>query len=157
MVSTTFNSYLHTVDADSAALMLQLQLEDINCLFNASKGKARVGEVSDQEVALQLCQEDIEASMGILQDRQMSQSIIHAQQTDRHILSELAEQEELAANDRNLAYRLDGRRPEPKPSDCRPSQEEPVDEVDGAARLKGLCREILCGRSRFCNFGRPNA
>ncbi|KAK8156557.1 hypothetical protein BKA80DRAFT_337170 [Phyllosticta citrichinensis] len=156
MVSTTFNSYLHTVDADSAALMLQLQLEDINCLFNASKGKARVGEVSDQEVALQLCQEDIEASMGILQDRQMSQSIIHAQQTDRHILSELAEQEELAANDRNLAYRLDGRRPEPKPSDCRPSQEEPVDE-ELLAKLMALhssaqgARKLASKSSRSCS------
>ncbi|KAK7528013.1 uncharacterized protein IWZ02DRAFT_142882 [Phyllosticta citriasiana] len=137
MASATFASYLHTVDVDSAALILQLQLDDIDSLVSASKRKGRMGEINDQEIALRLCHEDLEASMGILQDRKMLKSIVHAQQTDHHVLSELAGQEELAANDRDLACRLDGRPTAPKPFDFRSTEKGSLD-TELLAKLAAL-------------------
>lgn len=98
------------MDDQSAALILQLQIEDIATIFAASKGKRRASEaLNDQEYALQLCQQELETTMAILNDRVMGQSISRAVQEDRHILAREAETEATIAQDRRLACQLEGR------------------------------------------------
>ncbi|KAL1619552.1 hypothetical protein SLS56_010046 [Neofusicoccum ribis] len=99
------------MDDQSAALILQLQLEDISSILASAKGKGRAGDApaNGQEYALRLTQQELEAGVAILNDRAMGQSIARAVQADRHILAREAEAEEAAARDRRLACEMDGR------------------------------------------------
>lgn len=98
------------MDEQSAALVLQLQLEDIANIFATAKGKGRADDSStadDAAYALQLHQQDLEASMAILDDRKMCQSIARAVQDDQHILAREAEAEAIAVQDRRLAHQME--------------------------------------------------
>ncbi|KAL1614980.1 hypothetical protein SLS54_009321 [Diplodia seriata] len=99
------------MDDQSAALVMQLQLEDIANIFATAKGKGRAddsGAADDQAYALRLAQQDLEATMAVLDDRKMSQSIARAVHADQHILAREAEAEAVAARDRRLAHQMDG-------------------------------------------------
>ncbi|KAF4537569.1 Zinc finger RING/FYVE/PHD-type protein [Lasiodiplodia theobromae] len=98
------------MDEQSAALVLQLQLEDIATIFATAKGKGRADDstADDAAYALRLHQQDLEASMVILEDRKMCQSIARAVQDDQHILAREAEAEAVAVRDRRLAHQMDG-------------------------------------------------
>ncbi|KAF4307846.1 Zinc finger RING/FYVE/PHD-type protein [Botryosphaeria dothidea] len=104
------NVLIGAMDDQSAALILQLQIEDIATIFAASQGKRRASEaLNDHEYALQLCQQELETTMTILNDRVMGQSISRAVQEDRHILAREAETEVTIAQNRRLACQLEGR------------------------------------------------
>lgn len=108
--SLTTNALFGAMDDQSAALIVQLQLEDIATIFATSKGKRRASEaLNDQEYALQLCRQDLETNMVTLTDRAMGQSIARAVQEDRHILAREAEIEATVARDHRLACELEGR------------------------------------------------
>lgn len=98
-----------TMDEQSAALVLQLQLEDIANIFATAKGKGRADDstADDAAYALQLHQQELETSMVILEDRKMCQSIARAVQDDQHILAREAEAEAVAVRDRRLAHQME--------------------------------------------------
>ncbi|KAL8643787.1 MAG: hypothetical protein Q9226_008120, partial [Calogaya cf. arnoldii] len=60
---------LQDVDDASAALILQLQREDVEELQRLSKGKHREDEVSDADLAIELFQQDLQETSAVLSDR----------------------------------------------------------------------------------------
>ncbi|KAE9378173.1 hypothetical protein N431DRAFT_174373 [Stipitochalara longipes BDJ] len=98
------------MDIRSAALILQLQLEESNEVFESfeSKGKGREGVLSDSQVAFQMYKENMEHNISIVADRKMSSSIAQACQMDGDVLVESLSQEQAAAGDRDFACRLGG-------------------------------------------------
>lgn len=98
------------MDDASAALAIQLQIQDIQQLSEAygTKGKGREGELSDSQLSINLYREDLQRNASILTDRQMIRSIARACQTDGEILTTSLSQEETATSDRRTACRLGG-------------------------------------------------
>lgn len=117
---------LEGMDDATAALLLQLQLEDIDEYIGniREKGKSREGEVSDIELALQLEKEELQRNATILSDREMTKSIARAVVADAPVLGEAARGELDAAADRAIALRLAGGNPLQLP----PAQGNHVDE-----------------------------
>ncbi len=98
------------VDSETAALILQLQIEDSDELFSSCerKGKGREGVVSDTQLALQYYIGDLERHAIVVADRQMARSIAQACHTDGRILASAFSQEQCAIRDRHVALRLGG-------------------------------------------------
>ncbi|QMW33268.1 hypothetical protein G4B84_008699 [Aspergillus flavus NRRL3357] len=91
------------VDQSTADLIVQLQLEDAGCYFESSKGKSR--EPTDEELAFQLQNEELESVSQFLLDRRMAMSFAAAVQADGNILDDSVLEEENAVKDRNIACR----------------------------------------------------
>ncbi|TKA66135.1 hypothetical protein B0A49_07074 [Cryomyces minteri] len=60
---------LDNLDEQTAALALQLQLEDVDALLQLSQENPHEGEVSDADVALQLYKQELEDSIRRISDR----------------------------------------------------------------------------------------
>ncbi|KAK8243532.1 IBR finger domain protein [Phyllosticta capitalensis] len=108
MATATLYSHIQSVDARSASLIVQLQLDDIGDVISKFKGKGRAGNVVDQEYAFQICREDLEAWQSTLKDQLMGLSILEAQEADREVIQAALREEELAQSDRRLAAQLEG-------------------------------------------------
>ena len=110
------------VDADdaTAALILKLQTDDLVELASQNKGKGREDELSDAELAFDLYKEEVEERDRVRADRCMARSVMQAVIFDASILSESANEEHAASQDRALALRLSGNSstttPAPNPS-----------------------------------------
>ena len=98
----------HEVDDATAALILQLQSEDIEGLLSVKKGKGRDGDMSDADLALTTYQQEIKERDTILADRSMGRSLTRAVVSDAALLDELRVDENAAARDRALAHSLAG-------------------------------------------------
>ncbi len=98
------------MDFGTATLILQLQLEDSNELFESfeGKGKGREGVLSDSQIAFQMFKEDLERTSAIVADRKMSTSIARACVVDGDVIVESLSQEQAAAGDRDVACALGG-------------------------------------------------
>jgi hypothetical protein len=83
------------MDELSAALIIQLQIQDSQRLYEVceGKGKGRKGELSDAQLAADLYREDLEQYAAILADRQMTRSIARACQTYGNLLTTSLSQE----------------------------------------------------------------
>ena len=57
------------IDGASAAIILRIQLEDINCLSEEAGGSEPAGETSDSSIALQILNTDLERNTSIPLDR----------------------------------------------------------------------------------------
>lgn len=71
-------------DQATADLIIQLQLEDIGLHAQYSKGKS--GDPTDEELAFQLQNVDLESMSQLLFDRRMAMSFATAVQSDAQIL-----------------------------------------------------------------------
>lgn len=109
MAVTAANS-LDVVDDVTADLIIQLQLEDIERINSACKGKAREGDQSDAEHALCLYKRELEVIGLTVSDRRMTRSIARAVQTDGIVLAECQSQETRAVRDRHIATEMSGER-----------------------------------------------
>lgn len=98
----------YELDDATAALMLQVQSEDIDELLSAKKGKGREGDISDADLALAIYQGELQEMDTILADRSMGRSLTRAVITDAAILNESVVEENVAAGDRTLAHSLGG-------------------------------------------------
>ncbi|KAH8586700.1 hypothetical protein B0O99DRAFT_665658 [Bisporella sp. PMI_857] len=98
------------MDDATDALIIQLQIQDSQQLFEEyeGKGKLREGDLSDAQLAIYLYQEDLQRHALILSDRQMTQSIAQACIRDGDYLTSALSQEQTAASDRQTACRLGG-------------------------------------------------
>ncbi|MCJ1425875.1 hypothetical protein MMC29_003775 [Sticta canariensis] len=94
------------VDDATAALILQLQYQDVEELLGTRKGKGRDGEQSDADLAMTTYKKELQDRITILADRCMSRSLAQAIVSDATILSESRAQENTAVKDRALALRL---------------------------------------------------
>ncbi len=108
MAATDHGMGFLSTDDLTAALLIQLQIEDAEQALSSFKGKAREGELSDAELALQLYKQDLECNASIISDQRMTRSIAFAVQMDGNVLAESMSQEQSAAQDRDIACQLSG-------------------------------------------------
>ncbi|KAG4440048.1 hypothetical protein IFR05_004498 [Cadophora sp. M221] len=101
----------HSMDSDTASLILQLQLEDSANLFSSCEGKGKgvEGVLTDNQLALQLYTEELQRNATIISDRCMTHSLVRACQTDGDVLALSFSQEQREARDHQVAMRLGGR------------------------------------------------
>lgn len=102
---------MNELNVDSATLqvVLEMQLEDLETISGASKGKQRQGEVCDFELALDSYRSEVESQLFLLHDRNICKSIASAVRLDADILNEHIAQEAQASFDRDLALKSTGR------------------------------------------------
>src|SRR5437667_10371187 len=96
------------MDNETANVILDLQLQDVEDLFNARKGKNKESEPSDADVALTIYSEELRMIKAILSDRRMACSISEAVQTDGPILTVARAEEVQSSEDRHMACQLGG-------------------------------------------------
>ena len=96
------------MDEETAALIVQLQLNDIETLHQSSKGKGQEGTHSDAEASLAAYKEDLLKTHFLLHDRLLAISITKAVATDAALLQQLKGEEQAVSRDRDLALRLAG-------------------------------------------------
>ncbi|KAL8704949.1 MAG: hypothetical protein Q9201_001895 [Fulgogasparrea decipioides] len=97
---------LDQADDVTAALIVQLQEEDLQKLKQLDKGKGREGDRSDADIAMVLYQEELHQVGTVLKDRYMSRSLERAVVTDSALLTDAVAKEDTLANDRLLAEHL---------------------------------------------------
>jgi hypothetical protein len=112
------------IDDDSVALILELQLEDVDTLQAQVSGKQREGTQTDAEFALLLTWQELERLRSNLSDRRMTRSIANAVEQDGPLVAATAFEEEAARRDHVLAQRLNGGRAMPE----APEHEETLDD-----------------------------
>jgi hypothetical protein len=76
------------MDAATAALIVELHLQDSKDELEGSRGKEKAAEenISDNQIAMQLFQEDSERQATLLDDRKMAASISQAVRADAELL-----------------------------------------------------------------------
>ncbi|GAB1313329.1 hypothetical protein MFIFM68171_03539 [Madurella fahalii] len=103
--------YLDDLDPQTRDLVIQMQLEDLRALREAAaagnrKGKRRLGEVNDAEVALDAYQSELASALQSLADHAMCESIARAVVSDARLLQRSLQEEEQSARDREMAFAL---------------------------------------------------
>ncbi|PVH84534.1 hypothetical protein DL98DRAFT_485129 [Cadophora sp. DSE1049] len=98
------------MDSETAALILQLHIEDSDELFSSCEGKGKgiEGVVSDTQIALQLYRDELQRNANIISDQNMTRSMARACQTDGNMLALSFSQEQRETRDRQVALRLSG-------------------------------------------------
>ncbi|KAK6584119.1 hypothetical protein PZA11_003849 [Diplocarpon coronariae] len=93
------------IDSETAALILQLQIEDSEELYasNDRKGKGKEGVFSDTQLALQIFKEEMQRSATVIADRQLTRSMYEACRTDGDEITMSLAQEQTAARDRQMS------------------------------------------------------
>lgn len=146
MTSACQNDYsLESVDDETAALIVQLQIADTEELWSSQKGKSRPNAPTDTEIAILLQKQDLLDALSVVSDRRMTRSIASAVYTDGDLVTEATMAEEVAERDRELAHRLSGGSAETT-SLVRPSQN-----IDNAilAKLAGMYVSDTVGQRLF--------
>jgi UDP-N-acetylglucosamine transferase subunit ALG13 len=110
------------MDDATAALIIQLQLQDSQEIFEASqnKGKNVAGKLMDSQAAFQLSMEEMERQATIISDHMMARSITQAVRADAQLLAASMTQERHELNDRRLACHLGGVAPPPLAIEASP-------------------------------------
>ena len=124
------------MDSDSLSLIIRLQQEDVAELLGADKGKSKVDNVADFRVALESYEQCLDDVKTLVADETMARSLTQAVLRDGDTLTEVTNQEDLAASDRTFAMRLAGVRQGAVDAAAGP-QVNKVDE-DTLARLTAL-------------------
>jgi hypothetical protein len=101
---------LRDMDAATAELLLQLQLEDLEEIDVQSKGKQKQGTVTDAQVARQLQEEELQNARTWVADSSLAQSMARAVQADGQVVAQLRQAEVVAQADHNMAMSLSGQR-----------------------------------------------
>lgn len=94
------------IDQPTADLIITLQLQDAGFYFDSSKGKTR--DPTDEEVAFQLQNEELQKTSQVLLDKRMATSIAAAVRTDGRILADNQVEEENVVKDREIARHWTG-------------------------------------------------
>ncbi|KAF7924926.1 uncharacterized protein EAE98_007014 [Botrytis deweyae] len=98
------NNCFADIDDETAKLIIQLQLDDIE--YSSSKGKGRADNVSDISIALKMQKEELEHVALFLSDQRMTRSIALAVQTDGVVLTEVVSRDDVSARDHSMALQL---------------------------------------------------
>lgn len=94
------------IDQPTAHLIVQLQLQDAALYSETCKGKSR--DPTDEELAFQLQNEELESISQFLEDKRMAMSFATAVEADGRVLAEKHAEEENARKDRNIARQWTG-------------------------------------------------
>lgn len=97
------------IDDESAELILQLQLADLEELRDNTPGKQRAGESQDVDVAANVLEENMRSLQVLLADKRMTKSIARAVERDGALIVETVSEEATAHGDHELARRMGGR------------------------------------------------
>ncbi|KAF8860128.1 hypothetical protein BDZ45DRAFT_588835 [Acephala macrosclerotiorum] len=93
------------MDHASSALILELQIQDINQLLGAKNNEA---ELSGWQETLLAQKEELQRSLSIIRDRRVGLQISHAMAQDVRAVNALVAEEHQAQSDRAMACRLAG-------------------------------------------------
>lgn len=105
-VQTLSTEEIDGIDDATAALILELQYDDIQGLKSRSKGKGHHDDMSDGDMAIESYRKEIEEATIIRADRSMARSFVRAVIADASLLSSTLLEENLAVSDRALAHTL---------------------------------------------------
>ncbi|KAL0944541.1 IBR finger domain-containing protein [Colletotrichum truncatum] len=98
--------FCQDVDDETFHLIIRLQLEDLESIKRADKGKHKEDDLLDSDFAVEAYKLELKAGEQLASDRCMCKSIAKANRQDGHIISSLVAQEKQAARDREAALRL---------------------------------------------------
>ena len=97
------------MEDDTKALILALQLEDLELLRSNGKGKSvEGGNVPDSQIAIDLQEAEARHQIALLTDFRMARSIDRAVQDDGAAVAILMADERRCAQDRGTACRMGG-------------------------------------------------
>ncbi|RSL46883.1 hypothetical protein CEP51_015859 [Fusarium floridanum] len=114
--------------------MNQLQCQDLTLLEQSRKGKQRLGETTDSDLALEACRHELESTAMLVSDRALSLSMARVVNSDARAIAKAQASEEQAARDREFALRL-SRDPHAEPTPAEDNSREgewPAEGVDDA-------------------------
>ncbi|KAI6767695.1 hypothetical protein HG530_005704 [Fusarium avenaceum] len=94
------------MDSSSLILALQLQQQDLDLWEQSRKGKQREGELTDVDLALEACRQELEAMTAQISDQVLALSIARAVESDARVIREAQLAEEQASRDREFALAL---------------------------------------------------
>ncbi|KAI3397162.1 hypothetical protein diail_11136 [Diaporthe ilicicola] len=94
------------MDAETAALTLELLRGDVDEILDTRKGKQRDDAIDDSKTALDVIKADLEATATINADKAMARSIAQAVHQDCQAISAAQVQEKQAADDRQAALQF---------------------------------------------------
>ncbi|KAI9773730.1 MAG: hypothetical protein M1839_002028 [Geoglossum umbratile] len=101
------------MDSETAALIIVIQLQDIAEIHGRRKGKEREGAPDpDSYLAWDLYRDELERDARTLSDQCLARSISRAVYLDGPALAISKAEEDIAIQDRQLAYQLSGSRPQ---------------------------------------------
>lgn len=103
-----------TIDDESALLMLELQRFEVITLLHHVRQST--GHRSDETRALVALRQDIDAGISTIRDHVLAEDITRFNDADQQLVEHMLHEERAAADDRDLAVRVDGdirRRPVP--------------------------------------------
>ena len=119
------------LDAETAALIAKLALDDLAEVLGSRKGKARAdSSPSDEEIAFQLQSAQYTEFLSIAEDAKIAKSIGDALVTDAAYLDVFITVEEAAAEDRIAAQLLSRGGALPAPKACQTRLEHPAFRMD---------------------------
>ncbi|KAF9007106.1 hypothetical protein BDQ17DRAFT_1351449 [Cyathus striatus] len=96
-----------TLDLETALLLARLELEDLQDIENARKGKQRHGvPLNDEQRAFKIQEEYLQGIIRTLADLKFARSLDQALMTDATQIQQLAMQEQVAEDDRRAAIAL---------------------------------------------------
>lgn len=96
------------IDHDCAAAIVEMLRNDVEELTRNSKGKQKAGELTDNELALQLCLEELNLLDDVQAENTKSRSVSAAVISDCLLIEEALNENAQFASDRELAMRLSG-------------------------------------------------
>jgi hypothetical protein len=109
-----------SLDAESAALVARLTLDDIAEIESRRKNKGRAdAAISDEQLALQIQEETLQSVLSSLDDLRFAKSIDYALGTDRNYLAALSVVDRAAEDDHAAALALQRGEPLPSPSQAQ--------------------------------------
>ncbi|KAH8810776.1 hypothetical protein F5884DRAFT_259961 [Xylogone sp. PMI_703] len=95
-----------SLDEETAYLVLQVQLQDLDASVSSDKGNGREGQTSDNLLTLRAQIHELQNFCSLHTDRRMARSIATAIYNDEELLAQAESQEEIAREDHSLALRL---------------------------------------------------
>ena len=99
------------MDEETTALILKLQIEDLESIISKRKRKGKAGEGStprDEELSIELQKHELQRVETLLADNRMTRSISRAVEDDGPSIVILTAEERRSTQDRELACRLSG-------------------------------------------------
>jgi hypothetical protein len=96
----------HPAGIDDEILALNLQLEELQLRKDVGKGKYKIGNVPDIEVAVSAFQTEIQNRIVFLNDLICAHSIARAVDTDSQTIVGMIEEEAQEIQDRHLAIQI---------------------------------------------------
>ncbi|CAK7242699.1 MAG: hypothetical protein STHCBS139747_004196 [Sporothrix thermara] len=99
---------LNPIDAQTLAVAIELYLEDINDFKTHRKGKNRQDDITDEDLAMEAWQAELQAFSQLTMDRALCESIARAVVQDADLIGAAVQEDVQAAEDRNIALEMSG-------------------------------------------------